>query len=563
MYYESFGIPPMISGFVRAKENQTDEQRLLYTLLRGYEKSVRPVRNASTPINVRLGITLTHLFDLDEKNQVLTTMVWLDQEWIDELLIWNPAEYNGLAVLRIPCELLWLPDIVLYNNADDYTSGYMKSKAMVQSDGNVFWPPPTKLRSTCRVNITFFPFDTQQCIMKFGSWTYNGFQVTVTNRTAEVDLKNYVKNGEWELLRIEVQRNEVFYSCCVEPFFDVTFYITIRRKVLYYTYNVIFPCMMMSALTLLVFLLPPDSGEKIALGVTVLLAFSVFMLAIAEKLPETSDFIPLIGIYLTVVMTMTSISVIMTVIILNFHFRSPEKYTVPPWVCDVVLNKLAYILCIETDYNKRLRSKAASRCITRSPSQRSRQTQIPDADADYAVIPNSNSIPLKPRTSHGQVSAAAYKATTSDHTSSHSPIISPYLRQSSKLRRQLYAATSINAGSHSPYAADVENHVAAGNRRLHRMTLDPHPAPRRSARSVSKDRLQEEVIRALTLLVARQEEDETLLSIRKQWRQVAQVLDRLLFWIFTTGTVVSTFVLLVIVPKTGDLGIYDPVEDRI
>ena len=53
--------------------------------------------------------------------------------------------------------------------------------------------------------------------------------------------------------------------------------------------------MMMSVLTLLVFCMPPESGEKIALGVTVLLAFSVFMLAIAEKMPETSDSIPLIG----------------------------------------------------------------------------------------------------------------------------------------------------------------------------------------------------------------------------------------------------------------------------
>ena len=57
----------------------------------------------------------------------------------------------------------------------------------------------------------------------------------------------------------------------------------------------VFPCMMMSTLTVLVFCLPPDSGEKIALGVTVLLAFSVFMLAIAEKMPETSESIPLIG----------------------------------------------------------------------------------------------------------------------------------------------------------------------------------------------------------------------------------------------------------------------------
>lgn len=68
-----------------------------------------------------------------------------------------------------------------------------------------------------------------------------------------------------------------------------------RRKTLYYMYNVVLPCMMMSVLTLLVFCLPPDSGEKIALGVTVLLAFSVFMLAIAEKMPETSESIPLIG----------------------------------------------------------------------------------------------------------------------------------------------------------------------------------------------------------------------------------------------------------------------------
>ena len=54
----------------------------------------------------------------------------------------------------------------------------------------------------------------------------------------------------------------------------------------------------MSTLTVLVFCLPPDSGEKIALGVTVLLAFSVFMLAIAEKMPETSESIPLIGMTL-------------------------------------------------------------------------------------------------------------------------------------------------------------------------------------------------------------------------------------------------------------------------
>ena len=138
---------------------------------------------------------------------------------------------------------------------------------------------------------------SQICKMKFGSWTYDGFQVDITNRSTEVDLSNYVINGEWLLLEVTVERNIVQYTCCVETFPDVTFYVHIRRRTLYYMYNVIFPCIMMSSLTLLVFCLPPDSGEKIALGITVLLAFSVFMLAVAENLPETSEFVPLISEY--------------------------------------------------------------------------------------------------------------------------------------------------------------------------------------------------------------------------------------------------------------------------
>ena len=171
----------------------------------------------------------------------------------------------------------------------------MQSKAMVSKDGVVFWPPPAKLRSSCKIDITFFPFDDQKCTMKFGSWTYDGFQVDVNNRSARVDLGNYVFSGEWELLHITIIRNEVYYACCREPYPDVTFTVVIRRRTLYYLLNIIFPCLWLTILSLLGFWLPPDSGEKITLGITVLLAFSVFMLLIAESMPSTSEFVPLIG----------------------------------------------------------------------------------------------------------------------------------------------------------------------------------------------------------------------------------------------------------------------------
>src|SRR5688572_8889872 len=67
------------SAFSAYDSQQTEEQRLLYHLLRQYERAVRPVRNASHAIVVKLGMTLTNIFDLDEKKQVLTINVWLDQ----------------------------------------------------------------------------------------------------------------------------------------------------------------------------------------------------------------------------------------------------------------------------------------------------------------------------------------------------------------------------------------------------------------------------------------------------------------------------------------------------
>lgn len=60
-------------------------------------------------------------------------------------------------------------------------------------------------------------------------------------------------------------RNEKFYTCCDEPYLDITFNITMRRKTLFYTVNLIIPCMGISFLTVLVFYLPSDSGEKVSL----------------------------------------------------------------------------------------------------------------------------------------------------------------------------------------------------------------------------------------------------------------------------------------------------------
>ena len=64
----------------------------------------------------------------------------------------------------------------------------------------------------------------------------------------------------------KVERTEKFYECCTEPYPDLKFYLRMRRRTLYYGFNLIVPSLLISLMTLLGFTLPPDAGEKITLG---------------------------------------------------------------------------------------------------------------------------------------------------------------------------------------------------------------------------------------------------------------------------------------------------------
>lgn len=140
-------------------------------------------------------------------------------------------------------------------------------------------------------------------LQQLGTVKPPGFQVDVTNRSTNIDLTNYVVSGEFDITRVSQKRRVVKYTCCPEPYPDVAFYIHIRRKArldtldsqtmgnsfistlakvfesysihlsfalfsathlllfndvhvnhfqtLYYLYNIVFPCLMMSLLTLL------------------------------------------------------------------------------------------------------------------------------------------------------------------------------------------------------------------------------------------------------------------------------------------------------------------------
>lgn len=78
------------------------------------------------------------------------------------------------------------------------------------------------------------------------------------------DLSEYYQNVEWDIMQASAERNTIKYDCCPEVYYDITFHFKLRRKPLFYTVNLIVPCVGITFFSFLVFYLPSDSGEKVS-----------------------------------------------------------------------------------------------------------------------------------------------------------------------------------------------------------------------------------------------------------------------------------------------------------
>uniref|UniRef100_A0A3Q2DJV9 Neuronal acetylcholine receptor subunit alpha-7-like n=1 Tax=Cyprinodon variegatus TaxID=28743 RepID=A0A3Q2DJV9_CYPVA len=500
---------------------------LLKELLRDYNPMERPVANDSQPLIVHFSFILIQVADVDEKNQILTTNAWLQMQWYDHYLQWNQSEYPGVKNLRFTPDQVWTPDILLYNSAHDKFDATFKTNVLVNSSGFCEYLPPGIFVSTCNVDVRWFPFDIQRCELKFGSWTFDGWLLDIQMK--EADVSGYMPNGEWDLMEVPGGRNEVFYDCCAEPYPDVTFVVTLRRRTLFYALNLLIPCVLLSSMTLVVFLLPANSGEKISLGITVLLSLTVFMLMVAEIMPATSDSVPLIGQYFASTMVIVGMSVVATVIVLQFHHHSLNSGHMPRWVHLVLLQWVPWFLRM-----KRPGEGAEPTISSSQADSHSKTLSSPTTTTTSIPIPAPSILPQSLSSLPASLpNASSYPPPQNQH---------------------LYSSKFGGPPLETPVSPDPERTgtvngpcgLEPGGGRA--AALQSHSG---MIQSVAVENQLQALLNEVQFLVERVREQDRQLSLAEQWQFAAAVIDRLCLVGFSVFNIICTIAILMAAPNFG------------
>lgn len=184
------------------------------------------------------------------------------------------------------------PHLYIYSVDKDFEH-IKEVTATVTPGGNVTWMTPVILLTSCRIDARFFPFDTQHCELRFGSWSYATNKLDLQILSGEHDRVEFVENGVWELNELRVNRE--LRDCCDFPFAEVEYMVLLNRRPMFHVLSVILPSVLLSLMNLMVFMLPTESGEKVSLGITNLLALVLFQQLIGDSLPPTTDFQPIIS----------------------------------------------------------------------------------------------------------------------------------------------------------------------------------------------------------------------------------------------------------------------------
>ena len=186
------------------------------------------------------------------------------------------------------------------------------STVKTRRNGLVYLTTIGKYTTFCALNLKYFPFDRQNCILTFMHTVRIEYDIKETPfcdyfaregikfiPEVEVLPKNVLaENEEWEVLNLTLQTQPFEVSFdemkkVVYPTFRVVF--ELQRKSTFYALILMVPILLVASISVIGFLLPSESGEKVSLQLTSLLSYVLLLLVVVDIVPPVGGTFPIIG----------------------------------------------------------------------------------------------------------------------------------------------------------------------------------------------------------------------------------------------------------------------------
>ena len=238
---------------------------------------------------------------------------YFHMKWKDEIHKWDHDERLKCVPLMVipdgPDSGIWVPKIAVTNTdlALDTTKPVSGHLVQIRSDGTSSFSDHGIFEFQCKFDFTVFPFDSHRCVITIDPIRYPSEQQLLIPRHFTF-FRQFMEHDEWHLSLGEISQQE--YSFSNRTFSALDFQVVIQRKALYHLVVLVVPFFFIATVEASTFSLPINSPDRLQLSFTCLLAFSFFQTIIVNDLPHSSDNIPLLLVFVTLLIILVCLVIL-------------------------------------------------------------------------------------------------------------------------------------------------------------------------------------------------------------------------------------------------------------
>jgi len=264
-----------------------EESILRSSLFNQYNKFVRPVSNFTEPINVEIGLAVQNIESFDQIQETMQLNIWLRKYWTNEYLTWD-SSLSNMTQLTLDSSEAWTPDIELLNAATKPEIYTLKGGMFLYPSGDMLWSMPAIYKFSCSLQLEMFPFDTQDCLMRFGSWTYDNTLLILKpygDDSTQIDVMDSFSHSEWNLHDFYLITHNETRDCCGTKQFSINeYHFKFQRYTHYYKLNMGMTISLV-IVSFIIMLVKADNISRTGTAVFIPLTILALQLTIADKIP--------------------------------------------------------------------------------------------------------------------------------------------------------------------------------------------------------------------------------------------------------------------------------------